>query len=210
MIEKKQSSGNFLSVLMLLIILGILVTLGYYIFFEPEVLGFTNIEPGSKKVLINGKATEIKSVASPKMSVRLYFSTPTFEALTAEDQEIPKCSSVQECARAVVEKLVKGPGNKDNYRTIPPMTTLRTVFLNGETLVVDFSKEIVTQHPGGVSAELMTVYSIVNTLAEIPPLDGKAVKSVQILINGSLMKNLVGHIAIDKPLVPEPRLISSI
>jgi Sporulation and spore germination. len=42
----------------------------------------------------------------------------------------------------------------------------------------------------------MTVYSIVNTLTEIPPING-----VQILVGGNEMKSLVGHIDISMPLL---------
>jgi len=42
----------------------------------------------------------------------------------------------------------------------------------------------------------MTVYSIVNTLTEIPPIRG-----VQILVEGNETKSLVGHIDISMPLL---------
>ncbi|HPG60219.1 MAG TPA: hypothetical protein PKW98_20570, partial [Candidatus Wallbacteria bacterium] len=97
MIEKKQqtaSSGSFLSILMLLIILGILVTLGYYVFFEPEALGFQNVDSSQKKILVQGKDADLKSVAQEQTNVRLYFANASFDALNPEDRGVPRCSSI--------------------------------------------------------------------------------------------------------------------
>ena len=210
MIEKKQRSGSFLSVLMLLLILGILLTLGYCLFYQPELLGFPPEEAEKKSVFINGKTVDLKTVAPELMNVRLYFSNANSETLSTEDRGIPKCSSVQNYAREILKQLIKGPNNKDLYRTIPPTTTVRAIYLYGTTLVIDFSKDIVTQHNGGVSSELLTIYSIVNTLAELPAVDGKAVKNIQILVNGAVLKSLVGHINIEKPIAPESKFVSSI
>lgn len=213
MIEKKQqtaSSGSFLSILMLLLILGILVTLGYYVFFEPEALGFQNVDSSQKKILVQGKDADLKSVAQEQMNIRLYFANASCDSLSAEDRGVPRCASLLAYSKAVVAQLIKGPSQKGLFRTIPPAASLRAVYLYGETLVVDFSKDIVNQHSGGVSAELLTVYSIVNTLMELPPVDGKSVKNVQILINGYPMKTLIGHVNIEKPLTGEAGLVSSI
>lgn len=210
MIEKKQtSSGSWLSVFMLLIMLGILVTLGYYLFMEPEVLGFPGAAENQKKILLNGKTAELKSLAPEQMNVRLYFANASFESLAPEDRGIPKCPNIQAYAREIVKQLIKGPANKDLYRTIPQGVTLRAVYMSGDTLVVDFSKDIVTQHPGGAAAEMLTVYSIVNSLAELPATNGKAVKNIQILVNGYAIKSIAGHINAEKPLTMEQGLVSS-
>ncbi|HOT76382.1 MAG TPA: GerMN domain-containing protein, partial [Candidatus Wallbacteria bacterium] len=134
----------------------------------------------------------------------------SFDALNPEDRGVPKCSSIIAYSKAVIAQLIKGPNQKGLFRTIPPAASLRAVYLYGETLVVDFSKDLVNQHPGGVSSELLSVYSIVNTLMELPPVDGKSIKNVQILINGYPMKTLIGHVNIEKPLTAESGLVSSI
>ncbi len=213
MIEKKQQSasgGNFLSVLMLLIILGILMTLGYYVFIEPEALGFQNVDSTQKKIRVQGKDADLKSVAPEQANIRLYFANAAFDALNVEDRGVAKCNSILSYAKSVISQLIKGPTQKGLFRTIPPAVVLRAVYVYGETLVVDFSKDLVNQHTGGISSELLTVYSIVNTLMELPPVDGKSVKNVQILINGYPIKTLTGHVNIEKPLTGEPGLVSSI
>ena len=59
---------------------------------------------------------------------------------------------------------------------------------------VNLSKEFITKHPGGTSAEIMTVYSIVNSLTELIN-----VNKVQFLIDGEI-KELFNHIVINEPL----------
>jgi len=99
-------------------------------------------------------------------------------------------------ARQVVIELIKGPENSDFYPTIPEETQVNEVYIVDDIAYIDLSREIFENHPGGSSGELMTVYSIVNTLTEIPP-----IKGVQILVGGNEMNSLVGHIDISMPLL---------
>ena len=57
--------------------------------------------------------------------------------------------------------------------------------------------EITENHWGGSRAEELTVYSIVNTLTDVP-----GIKEVQILIEGLVSSTIAGHIILDKPLSP--------
>jgi germination protein M len=63
---------------------------------------------------------------------------------------------------------------------------------------VDLSREIMEKHPSGSSAELATVYSIVNTLAY----NFKPIKKVFLLVEGSEKETLSGHINLSQPFVP--------
>ena len=56
-----------------------------------------------------------------------------------------------------------------------------------------------SNHPGGSTAELQTIYSVVNTLT----LNFPGIKKVQLLIDGSVHDTLAGHIVISIPLGPE-------
>ena len=61
---------------------------------------------------------------------------------------------------------------------------------------MDFSSALAEDHPGGSTGELITVYSIVDTLLTNFPSQSK----VQILIQGKPRETLSGHIDIRKPL----------
>jgi len=99
-------------------------------------------------------------------------------------------------ARQAVIELIKGPESSGLYPVIPEGTQVNEVYIADDIVYIDLSEEIFKNHPGGSSGELMTVYSIVNTLTEIPP-----IKGVQILVGGNEMNSLVGHIDISMPLL---------
>jgi len=107
-----------------------------------------------------------------------------------------KISQSPSLARQAVNELIKGPENSELYPTIPEGTQINEVYIVDNIAYIDLSEEIFKSHPGGSSGELMTVYSIVNTLTEIPPIVG-----VQILVEGNEMKSLVGHVDISMPLL---------
>jgi spore germination protein GerM len=80
---------------------------------------------------------------------------------------------------------------------IPAGTTLRALFIDAQgTAYVDLSREVSTGHPGGVNAELLTVYTIVEALTTNLP----AVNSVQVLVDGKEVDTLAGHVDIRRPL----------
>ena len=60
-----------------------------------------------------------------------------------------------------------------------------------------------TNHEGGSSGELQTIYSIVNTLA----LSFPEIKEVQILVAGNREETIAGHIDITTPLGPDRKII---
>jgi spore germination protein GerM len=86
---------------------------------------------------------------------------------------------------------------------MPRGTRVLGIRLEGGTAVVDLSREVVTNHPGGSSGEIQTVYSIINTIA----LNFAGVREVQILVEGSVAKTLAGHLDITMPLGPDTGLV---
>jgi germination protein M len=69
--------------------------------------------------------------------------------------------------------------------------------------VLDFSRELQTLHTGGTTGEILTVYSIVNTLT----MNFKEVERVQILIDGDEVETLVGHLDLEQPFTRDNRWI---
>ena len=63
---------------------------------------------------------------------------------------------------------------------------------------VDLSKEAAAGAAGGSEAELITVYSVVNSLTANFP----AVKRVQILVEDKPAATLAGHVDLTRPLPP--------
>ncbi len=143
---------------------------------------------------------EVQPVLTEEMvEVNLYFSDSQAMYLVPEKRKIPQTPSL---AKQVVIELIKGPENPNLYPTIPQETQVNEVYIADDIVYIDLSEEIFKNHPGGSSGELMTVYSIVNTLTEITPIRG-----VQILVEGNEKESLVGHIDISMPLIRDENWI---
>jgi spore germination protein GerM len=106
-------------------------------------------------------------------------------------------SDVQEAER-VVEELLKG-SEKGLISPLPPETKLRQLFITKSGVAyVDFSKELADKHPSGSSAEIATIYSIVNSLTY----NFKSIKKVFILVEGGEKETLAGHISLSQAFDP--------
>ncbi len=128
---------------------------------------------------------------------RLYFASPDADYLRVEARRILREESITDEAKALVEELIKGP--RENLDpTIPPETQLRELYIVPEEKCVylDFNQAFRTNHPGGSAGELLTIYSLVNTM--IDNLEG--IERVQILVESETIETLAGHIDITKPL----------
>jgi spore germination protein GerM len=135
--------------------------------------------------------------------VTLYFADPSGQYLVPVTREIPKVEGV---ARATLQELILGPGSTSDFLpTIPAGTVLRDINIRPDGVaIVDFSKELVANHKGGTTGEMLTVYSIVNTLTQFP-----TVKKVQLLVEGQQVSTLAGHLDIRETLARNEGLILS-
>lgn len=128
--------------------------------------------------------------------VALYFGRKGDDRLVREMRRVPDDNQPVRLARTLVTELLRGPQTPDARTVIPKGTQLRALFYHRGIFTIDFTDEMARSHPGGVVEEALTVYSIVNTLAE---LDSRA--KVQILLNGREASTLRGHVALDHLLV---------
>jgi spore germination protein GerM len=184
--KKKKRSGKLL---FLLILLGIIASIFYL--FRHEISN--SIKPFSER----------RGILADRKEVLIYFSNGEGEYLVGEKREIAKKSEVEEEAKEAIIELIKGPKGK-LIPTLPSKTKLLALQINDAGLAkVDFNPALSKDHPGGSSAEMMTVYSIVNSLS----LNFPQIKRVQILIDGKPAETIRGHLSIEEPLFPKPDLI---
>lgn len=131
-----------------------------------------------------------------KIKIELFFPNTQEEYLIPEEREILKKEKEEDVARLIMEELFKGPTKDGLHSAIPPGTTLREIYIYEGVIYVDLSEEIVKAHPGGSSAEIATVFSIVNTLCfNLPQF------SVKILVGGREVETLAGHISLEEPFI---------
>lgn len=133
--------------------------------------------------------------------VTLYFANEDASGLAAERRPI---RSSDDRIASTLDGLLAGPQTPHLLRTIPAGVQVLGYRLEGSTLYVDFSKELRTNHWGGSTGEIMTVYSIVNSLTAVPGVD-----KVVITLEGELQETLVGHLILDEPLARDESLITN-
>lgn len=122
--------------------------------------------------------------------VHLYFSDREGQYLIAENRVLRSRQKPEFFARSIIQALIKGP-QQGLARTLPAATAIRAIFMTPEGICfVDLTSAVTDNHPGGIQSELLTIYSIVNSLV----LNVPQIKSVKILINGTEAMSLAGHI----------------
>lgn len=149
----------------------------------------------------NGAADQTATAATS--AVHLYFADDSNAFLTAEQRKIFPGPDPTAFAAAIVKALIEGP-QKNLVRTIPVGTKLRAVYVLADgRCFVDLSATVRQKHPGGCHSELLTIYSVVNSLV----LNIAQIKTVKLLINGAEAPTLAGHIDLRLPVAANMLLI---
>lgn len=136
--------------------------------------------------------------------VVLFFPDENGEILLPETRSIVKTAEPGTLAKQVLAELVAGPQGAGKVRALPEGTALRQVYLTPDgTAFADFGPELRSGLGGGSAAELMAVYAVVQSLATNVP----GVRKVAILIDGTPVDTLNGHLDLTRPLPPRPDLV---
>ncbi len=133
----------------------------------------------------------------PSREISLFIVDEEGERLAAKKARIPKGSMESEVREAVKAVIKEGDG------TVPEATRVLRVDIKHPLVSIDLSKEVSEDHPGGSTGEILTIYSIVNTVA----LNFPEIEEVQLLIQGRKEETLKGHIDISQPLKPDMKVI---
>lgn len=142
---------------------------------------------------------EPQAPAQKNRTVTVYFADAQAMYLRPARREVP----ADRPAAGIVLALLAGPTaeEKDLRPTFPPGTQLRGVTLAGGVATVDFSAELQENFGGGSAGELMLVYSLANSLAELP-----GITAVRLTVEGRPLETL-GHMDLTEPVAPRPDLV---
>ncbi len=150
-----------------------------YIIFN--VNGQPLIDSNGIKIGLMTKDDFIETIgAETNYKVTLYFAAEGGETLVATDTviEYTGSGSIEEI---IINQLINGPISLGMYKTIPEGTTLLNVNSREGICYIDFNEKFLDPLPG--ISEEATIYSIVNSLAELPD-----ISKVQFQINGNLVE----------------------
>lgn len=138
----------------------------------------------------------------PTQEIILYFSK-CGEKECFLMEEIREVELNKDLQLIIMEELIKGPVSKDLSPTIPSSTKINSIKIEEDLAIVDFSKDIILdqQIPHSSTTEPLAIFSIVNTLTELPQ-----VKRVRILVEGKSegeieglgVEDFWGHIGIQE------------
>ncbi|PKM82956.1 MAG: hypothetical protein CVU89_02135 [Firmicutes bacterium HGW-Firmicutes-14] len=147
----------------------------------------------------NTETAQAQETQGEKVTLALCFADQNGDYLTIEQREI---ALVPGLARAAVNELIRGPEGKGLSTTIPEGTRLLDINIDNGLCTVDFSSEFRENHWGGSSGEILTVYSVVNTLTQFA-----TVEKVEILVEGQRIETLAGHMDLTVPVYRNTQII---
>ncbi|MCF8037408.1 MAG: GerMN domain-containing protein [Desulfobacteraceae bacterium] len=176
-------------------VLGLLAAVIVFVGSGPAVLG--------QQRSADRKAASRETMQESDGPVYLYFADPETGYLSSEARRIQRAADPAVFCEKITEALIAGPKN-DLMRTLPGQTALRALYITDDGIAyVDFNGDVSEHHPRGVRSELMSVYSIVNTLI----LNTDGIRAVKILVNGKEADTLAGHVDIRLPLKAQMLLV---
>ena len=180
-----------------MMILSLLLAGGavYFINLQRQVQRLAGLPPEAQApALMEEPAFE---ASAPRKKVVLFFASGEVDGrLEAEEREIHASEEVTLEAKQILVALIKGSVS-GNVPALPSETRLREVYwAEGGLMVVDITGDASIRHPGGITGEVSSIYSMVNSLTYNLP----AVSEVQILIDGAEADTLAGHIDLRRPL----------
>ena len=142
--------------------------------------------------------------AERTINVKLFFPAADRPGLVMEERTVPFSSDLGTQLKAVVGELIRG-SQSGLVASLPAQTKVLEVFVSARGVAyVDLSKEA-SQGTSGSDEELLSVYSIVNSLTVNFP----AVRRVQILLEDRPADTLAGHVDLSRPLTADMTLLTA-
>ena len=127
--------------------------------------------------------------------VTVFIGEPATGTLVRKIREIETDQGLTHEIDQTIDYLIH-PESDTRNEVIPEGTELLNVFVTRRGIVyLNLNRHIQDRHIGGLSAELATITSLVNTLL----FNFKEITQVQILVEGAEIETLAGHVDCRKP-----------
>ncbi|MFW5976802.1 MAG: GerMN domain-containing protein [Bacillota bacterium] len=136
--------------------------------------------------------------AEREREVLVYFSDKDANYLVSEKRMV----SAESVYNDTLKELIKGPKNENLIKTIPDGVEVIDFKLENNIIRINFNEALQKNHWGGSSGEIMTVYSIVNTMTQFDK-----ISQVEFLIEGVEIETLSGHMDLSRPLGKNNKII---
>lgn len=138
------------------------------------------------------------------ITATLFYAAPDGQSLLPAQREIVLAEGIVPQGREIVAAQLQKP-RSPYVSVIPEGTRLRAFYVTDRgDAFVDLSADVTSRHPGGSTAELLTVYALVNAVTANLP----TVRRVQILIDGQEADTLAGHVDLRNPLERDNSIVT--
>lgn len=137
--------------------------------------------------------------ATKIVNLNLYFANQSGDKLKSQSTVMEYSANVA-LEKVVIEQLIAGPTEKGYYPTIPKDTKLMSVTTKDNVCYVNLDTGFTVQGYDVLGA--VTIYSIVNSLTELPGISG-----VQILVNGETSIPYKDNISLETTFQINPEII---
>lgn len=147
-------------------------------------------------------------VAPPEQNAKGYRSVTLFFAadgtrLAREARVIDHCADDIACLKSVLAELLNGPVGYFE-ETLPEGTIVKAARIEGDQATIEFNHMFSEAMLSGSSAEMLAVYSVVNTVAVNFP----QIKKVKLNVDGN-SGVILHHLDLSDPLPPDYTLEGS-
>jgi spore germination protein GerM len=147
-----------------------------------------------------GEGPAVEAPLSGDRAVVLVFPEWDASGYVTEERQIPSRDRPGEDLMEMMTALCQGPRISGAISALPTGTRALGAFVNPEdqSVVLDFSRELVTGHPGGTAAEVATLTSILRTVA----LNFPGTRRCVILVEGAQVETLAGNLDMEHSFDP--------
>lgn len=158
-----------------------------YLFYQPRLKKEASISSSPQP-----KTT---SFSIKEKRIVLFFSTRGGDFLEREERKIYSSPETWVEIKTTLRELIKGPKKVALDPVLPSTARLLSVYLTETGICyLNFSREFILAHPGGVRGEVITLSALGYTLLENFP----AVRAFQVLVEGREIETLKGHLIWDQ------------
>ena len=161
-----------------------------------------NAEPkqgSNENETVESKSEETSISDEGDITINVYYANSTAEYLVGEARTL---SGSGKYVDAIFE-MMKDPIDSSLIKLIPETTKINGIKVEENTAKVDLSQNFIDDRFIGDAADILLVYSIVNTLTEFSEVD-----SVEFYIDGQKL-DILGQLDVGEPLFRRSDLIKS-
>jgi hypothetical protein len=123
-----------------------------------------------------------------KLELNFYFSSLEEEKKLVSEKRTIIAGNPETAVRNAVEELLDGPEKSYHFPVIPAGTELMDVEVNKNIAEIDLSQEFLNESLDSRILDEYIIYSIVNTLTEIPEIEGVIfyIEGIRIKVYGNI------------------------